>query len=235
MNRTRNLEACAFLLILCLASSPRIVHAVAVGVQPGDWIKYNITGPSDVPGQTENYWSNITVNSVSGTLISITMETNSTTLGTRNYQIDIAFDCWIGGAWPYIVPASLSAGDNIPGNVIITISDTTQHLGRDTAHFAFNSQDETSDWYWDRQKGVLMEMSGIYQNQPMAYRMDSTNMWSSTSNFLGLGWQVWAIIGIIAAVAVAVSVFAFVRHKGKPPTTLPTPQFQPPPPPPPPP
>jgi hypothetical protein len=84
--------------MLCFASSARIAHAVAVGVQPGDWIKYNITGPSDVPGQTVNYWSNITVKSVTGTLISLTMETNLTTLGTRNYQIDIAFDCWIGGA-----------------------------------------------------------------------------------------------------------------------------------------
>lgn len=239
VNRTRNLGAVLILLIICFFLFAGVARAdVAVGVEPGDWAKYNITGPSDVPGQLENYWLNATVTDVTGTVVSIDIESNSTSVGNQSsIQVDIAYDCWIDGAWPLIVPANLSAGDNIPGGPIATINDTTQHFGRDAAHIATNSVELTSDWYWDRQKGVLLEASGNTSSGPIAYALDSTNMWGGASSLPGLDPWVWAVIVIVIVVAAAVGTTALVRHKRKPSTTAPTPptQYPPPPPPPPPP
>jgi hypothetical protein len=233
LDRVRSLGAVALLLIFCFVVLAGVARAVVVGVQPGDWITYDVTGPSDVPGQTVHYWAKVTVKDVSSTIVSITMETNLTTLGTRDYAIDIAYDCWIGGAWPYIVPANLSLGDGIPGVPIATINDTTQHFGRDAAHISVVSSEETTDWYWDREKGVLLEMSGVTQRGPMSYTMDSTNMWGNTLSLPGLDWQVFAVIVIVAGVAVAVVAAGLILHSRKRSTTVSQPRFQPPPPPPP--
>lgn len=233
MNRSKSLGAVVLLLILSISASANIVRAdVVAGVKAGDWVKYNITGPSDFPQQVENFWLNATIEYLAGTLVWITIESNSTSVGNQSsIQVDIAYDCWIAEAWPFIVPANLSAGDSIPGGPIATINDTTQHFGRDAAHIRTDSIDLTSDWYWDRQTGVLLEASGSSSSGPIAYKMDSNNMWSGSP--FGLPDLVWPIITVVIVVA-AVLVGVFLMRRGKKlSSTPPPPQYQPPPPPPP--
>ncbi len=241
MNINKNLIKILLLMILCIVPlAGRVKADVIAGVQPGDWIKYDATGPSDTPGQFESYWMNATVIYVSGTLVTITLDSNSTNIGNSYYQVDVATDCWIGGAFPLIVPANLSSGDDVPGgNPIATINDTTQHFGRDAAHIGITSSSEVSDVYWDRQKGVLLELSGRDPNDASSQttiKMVDTNMWTSSPALLGSDPLLWAAIGIVVVAVLVVSAIALTRRRKRLSITtagLP-PQYPPPPPPPPP-
>jgi hypothetical protein len=241
MRINKNLIMVLPLLTLCLVSSADTARAnVIAGVQPGDWIKYDAAGPSDTPGQFVNYWMNATVIYVSGTLITITIDSDSTDLNNSYRQVDIATDCWIDGAFPLFVSANLSSGDDVPGGgLTLTINDTTQHFGRDAAHIGITSSDEVSDIYWDRQKGVLLEFSGRDPNDASSQttiKMVATNMWTSSPALFGLDAWVWAAIIIVVVAVLAISTIALTRHRKKLPTTTagPLPQYPPPPPPPPP-
>lgn len=227
------------LWIIPLAGTAK-ANAIA-GVQSGDWIKYDATGPSDTPGLVESYWMNFTVIYVSGTLVTIILDSNSTSIGNSYQEVEIATDCWIGGAFPLIVPANLSSGDDVPGgNPTATINDTTEHFGRDAAHVGITSSSEVSDIYWDRQKGVLLELSGRDPNDASSQttiKMVDTNMWTSSPALFGADPLLWATIGIVVVAVLAVSAIAVTRHRKKLSTTTtgPPPQYPQPPPPPPPP
>lgn len=82
------------LLTLCVVPLAETAKADAVaGVQPGDWIKYDATGPSDTPGLFESYWMNATVIYVIDTTVAITLDSNSTSIGNSTYQVDVSTDC----------------------------------------------------------------------------------------------------------------------------------------------
>ena len=210
---------------------------VSVGVKAGEWIKYNISGPSDTPGVAENYWLNATVKDVSGTYIWVSLETNSSSVGNQSsVGVDISYDCWIDGSWPFIAPANLTTGNVIPGGPSAIVNDTTQHFGRDAAHLRIESTEETSDWYWDRQTGVLLELSGTTADGPIAYTMDSNNIWSgNTSGLPDIGVWGWLIAAIFIVIAGVLLGAVIMTRRKKPAAVPPPPQYQPPPPPPPPP
>jgi hypothetical protein len=234
MRTNKDLIMISLFLTLCIVPLAGIARADAtVGVKSGDWAKYNVTYPSDA----QSYVVSITVNKVSGTKVSLTLDYyvygNSTPFGSDSRQVDISSDCWIDGYFPAIVPTGLSAGNPIPGagsDQVFWINDTTQHLGRDAAHATVTSADGTADFYWDRQTGMLLEEIGTPSSVFVSYKVDSTNMWNTS-----LDWLVWVAIILVVVVAVGVFAVALVRHRRRPPTHASSSQVQHPPPPPPPP
>jgi hypothetical protein len=186
----------------------------------------------------ESFSANFTVDTVSGTVISGTIEYSNGN-PTDQFQVDISSDCFIEGALPIFVPTNLVAGDIVPGTEMggITINETIQHLGRDAAHFTVTSEGESGDVYWDRQTGALLEMSGslFSENGGFTIELASTNMWSTGS--AGTPNVDWSLLAVIAGAIIVVAILAIglSRQRRKPAKMAPSPQSKYPPPPPPPP
>jgi hypothetical protein len=151
-------------------------------------------------------------------IITVDIESNLTFFSNPIRQVDIATDCWIDGAYPFFVRAGLSPGDAVLGGGLTTIiNDTTQHFGRDAAHVGVVSDSQISDVYWDREKGVLLELSGGDPHDASAYsslKMVATNMWTSAPSFLGNGDLLWAAL-VIALIAVFVITAIVLMRRGK--------------------
>jgi hypothetical protein len=191
----------ASLLILCLvlATTPITIVAVAaptVGINAGEWIKWNITVIA--PAQNETViltmtaWLEVTVQSVTGTQVSGTyVGSSGNQLGLPVSSTDFTVDVSTGagtaiyGNVPLIVPANLSVGDSVPGTSLMVTLNTTQD-DRDAAYAvgltnATSSANATSQFYWDRVKGVLLKATVNYSDRSMALlEVVDTNMWGAS-------------------------------------------------------
>lgn len=202
-------------LLLCFILVAGVCRAdFVVGVKPGDWVKYNVENNKQ-NGLPTRYWINVTVLSVSGTIVSLHGETNVNETTPYNWTEDIAYDC-VGGKHfhdlPYVIPANLSAGDIILEGYIgggATITDTVQRSGRDTVHV----KTDYDDTYWEREKGVLLEYDYNATDGTMTMKIAGTNMWSSGFLGLGLDWWVWAIVVVVVVLAAVTGAVLIVRRK----------------------
>lgn len=199
------------------------------GVEADDWIKYIVrTNKTDEPA---SFWLKLTVNDASGSQVSYTLESNYTgqdIIFDGVYQVDVAVDCRPSAhansfAFPLVVPAQLSEGDAFnPGGVTLTVN-ASRALGRDAVHYYGSSPSgEQQDFYWDKEKGVLLEYEFHSPQNPApsvdswtsSIKMDSTNMWG-TGGFLGLDLGFWLIIAIVVIAVLVVSTAFFLRGRRK--------------------
>jgi hypothetical protein len=220
-----------FSLILYSVLAASVCRAdYAVGVQAGDWIRYDIQNNQQI-APAAGYWIKITVVNVTGTVVSLHSESSITGSIPQDWSEDVASDC-LGSAYdlPYVIPKNLSAGDTIPEGIIsLTVTDMPQYEGRDAVHFVSGFGYEM---YWDRGKGVLLEYTLIAAGGTMSLTMKvaDTNMWGGA----GLEWWDYAVIVVVVVVVTAGGVLMLWKRKPKAQKPSTQPSDLPPPPPPPP-
>jgi hypothetical protein len=207
-------------LILCLilATIPITIVAAAapsVGVNTGEWIRWNITVASQ--GQSATMWLQVTIKNVSITTsqVDATYESNlpglpsdptdfsvNVATGRQNTLIYSAIDRLM------IVSANLNPNDPLPGNPLI-VNGTATKNGRDAAVVTLlTPNDGMSTYYWDRVKGVLLEFSSSSGNTTTLIQVADTSMWGT-----GLvNWSLWISVAIVVVV-VAVAAYMVVRWR----------------------
>jgi hypothetical protein len=196
----------AIFIFLIFASSFTSVIAASVGVQPGHWAKYTVTGV----GQEHATSITISISSVSGTIVeyALTYEYVNLSPLTQSFRSDVSD----GHALPYIVLANLHEGDTIYDDPIFS----PKVKGIATRSYAGSSRTVVyatyfgDTYYWDQQTGILVEQTtGIF---PM--KLTETNIWgggifdASTPLF----W-VLVVVVIVVVAALALVVISSLRKK----------------------
>lgn len=213
INRTSRLILC-----LILATMPiTIVAAVAptVGVNTGEWIRWNITVASQ--GQSATMWLQVTIKNVNTTTsqVDATYESNlpgmpsdptdfsvNVATGSQNTPIYSAIDRLM------IVSANLNPNDPLPGNPLI-VNGTATKDGRDAAVVTLLApNDGMSTYYWDRAKGVLLEFSSSSGNSTTLIQVADTSMWSTGL----INWGLWISVAIVVVV-IAVAAYMVMRMR----------------------
>jgi len=211
----------AILLIFCLIL-PTVMPTMAtatVGVKENEWIKWEIKVTAQ--GQSATTWIKITIQNVSGTQVTGTYEGNQPGWPTtpRDFTIDVATGSGFTtiSSVPLIVSANLSTGELVPGTTL-PITGTTTKDGRDAAYLNVSvPMIGTSTYYWDREKGVLLEFYSSYGGSTTLMKVVDTNMWSSG------GLDLLLLVAIVVVVCIVVVVAAFLVIKRKPSTKTPEP------------
>jgi len=222
------------------------VMAQTAGLKNGDWISYTLN--ISFFGTAVSGSMTVRIQSVTGTTVSGTVEVSITgyELPASQFSINTATGAGTGHYYEapgtLIIPANLTAGQAIPGMVGTTITGVTDRAyagaSRKVVYATANVPQYgiASSYYWDRETGVLLEVSGSMtsQGQTLSYSFvaSGTNMWAG-AGFFGLDWWIWVVIAV-AAVGIIAGVFLFMRKK-KPPVAQPSAPLPTPPPPPPPP
>lgn len=213
MRAFRTLLLCVALAIAISASA--LAQEYEVGVKPGDYWVYTITGYADYD------WIKIEVESVSGTLAvfrSTIHRTDGTEL-TGSFRVDIlggsaAYDPTFGGLLPggqppVIIPSNLKTGDKIatPGMTITVVGEEEGSYGgarRKVLLVMFTFEGVTGETYarYDKEKGVLcdIKLGAWYGNY--AITLSETNLWEKESDntlllAAGGGGAVAAIVAIL--------------------------------------
>ena len=216
--------------------------ATTVGVKSGDWMNYTIT--ASAMGQSFQGSAKVTINSVSGTTVSGTLEMNVAgfyTLPPTPFSINVATGAGTGGNAFLIIPVNLTQGQSIPGLSTSVTGVTNRSYVGASRNVVYATADVsgygTMSLYWDRYTGILLEMSGSTTSGGytvnISFTASGTNMWAGTGiGPFGIDPLLLVIIAIIIVGAIA-GIFLLVRRRKPPVAPLP-PQAQPPTPPPPP-
>lgn len=216
------------LLIFCALTMNVLVLAEhTVGVQSGQWIKYDIN--VSYAGETQSGWIKITIQSVSGTTVSGTMETVFPASSTTDpFTVDVSG----GGNITYlfiIIPANSQPGQTFLGLTITgQIEGNYAGVARKVLYATLDTQNVTATYYWDQTTGMPVEAngSGIVDSWTFHYRATETNMWAPG----GFDWILWVVVIAIVACVVVAAIFIFIlrRRRRKPPVAPPLPHLPPP-------
>lgn len=214
----------SLICIVLVACNPAFA-AASVGVQQGDWMRYDVT--VSAAGQSVTTSIKITIQNVTGTSVTGTYEESGANAQTttENFTKDLASDCLIR-AYPFIVPANLTTGDRVYIGYVsyYTITDTIQHSsGRDAAFFNYSISGSSTLVYWDREKGVLLESMITGGVASTTIKLAETSLWG-TYTILGLDWRIFTAI-IVVIVAALAGGFLLMRRR-KPLTPSPPPAAQ---------
>jgi hypothetical protein len=138
-----------------------------------------------------------------------------------------------GGAFGlagFVIPPDLRRGDSVYfsgyGDVTIEGETTRTYAGaRRTVVYASFSQSVPPEsevqlsYYWDKETGVMVEASTIWENVTATGKVTETNMWEAGTPAGGMPWWLWVII----AVAIAGAAFAVYRLRKRKTSTAPAP------------
>lgn len=193
----------------------------AIGVEEGDWIKYDYTvtgAPSGTPLPT---WIKLEFLSIEGTTVTIrmTMRYSDGTEQNQTMSGDVATGS--GDLSGFVIPVNLKVGDPINigyyGNVEIAGESTRTYAGgsRTVVYASFSQNGSPATYYWDKQTGVLVEVSVTSGGVGGTAKATETNMWQATSFWMQ--WWLWAIIAVGIVILVGV-VYSLKRRKSPPPT-----------------
>jgi hypothetical protein len=197
---------CLAVLVSMLFSA--VVSAeVAVGVKQGHWIEYKVTATGDVPEGHDVTWSKIEVTNVEGTNISIeiTSRYSDKLEHSENYTLNLATG-QIGDS--FIIPANLNVGDafnSTEGNITITEIKDKSYAGANRNVVYANTS--TTQFYWDRSTGVLVEADSSYPNFDIISKVERTNLWQA--QIFGIDPFVFSVP--IIALVIAVLAFFMIR------------------------
>lgn len=212
--------AVAFLLCLNLAYAE-----VQVGVKMGDWIKYELTVNGTTPPPDLPQWVKAECTSVTGTNVTLrmTMHMSNGAEHMETWTIDVATGSG-NAVFQVVIPANLGTGDTVKvtgfGSVMIAGEATGTYAGtsRRYVHASMAKEGEQYTYRWDKQTGVLLEVSVTQGSASITCKATSTNIWQSPSNPLqnmpSLPIEILSIlISTMAAIAIVASAIIYTRHK----------------------
>ncbi|MEM2971672.1 MAG: hypothetical protein QW270_04540 [Candidatus Bathyarchaeia archaeon] len=176
--------AAAFLLSLNFAYAQ-----ASVGVKVGDWIKYELTVSGTTPPQDMPQWAKAECTSIAGTTVTLlmTMHISDGTEHTETWAIDVATGSG-HAVFQIIIPANSKTGDTIQlvtNNSLTIAGESTGAYAGASRTFVYASlveEDEHYDYRWDKQTGILLEISVTQGSSSIAYKATSTNIWQSSSS-----------------------------------------------------
>ena len=209
-------KSASVLHLICLAVLASMLFStvvsaeIAVGVKQGHWIEYKVSATGDVPEGHDVTWSKIEVTNVEGTNISvkITSRYSDTLEHNENYTLNLATG-QIGDS--FIIPANLNVGDvfnSTEGNITITEIKDRSYAGANRNVVYANTT--TTQFYWDRSTGVLVEADSSYPNFDIISKVERTNLWQA--QIFGIDSFVFSV-PIIAVVIAVLAFFMFRKIK----------------------
>jgi hypothetical protein len=183
----------------------------AVGVEAGDWVRYDFktTGPGlETPALA---WTKLEVLSVVERNVTLRL-TSQGQNGTETNQT-ITFDLAASGPGGYlwIVPANLTVGDSISlngGLRNMTIETTRMCAGanRTVIGTAFWEGPNMYSYYFDKQTGVAVDILKLSGGRTMDTVAEDTNIWNSAFSVSDVLFLMM-IVAIIVVVTVVIVVF----------------------------
>ncbi|MDH7606169.1 MAG: hypothetical protein QHH12_00150 [Candidatus Bathyarchaeota archaeon] len=222
MNKVAGLVTVAIVFLLSL----NLAYAEAqVGIKLGDWIKYELAFSGTSPPPDMPTWVRGECTSIAGTTVTLTMTMHmgDGTEHVETWTIDIATGSG-NVTFQVIIPANSKTGDTVKlmdfGDVTIAGETTGTYAGasRTFVYASFTGENEQYNYRWDKQTGVLLEISLTQGSASIAYKATATNIWqSSSSNPLtlpNLPIEMLSIgISTAAAIAIVATAVIYTKHK----------------------
>jgi len=197
---------------------------VQVGVKAGDWIKCECVSSGTLPDDAPQ-WVKVECLSVTGTTATLSVKTHFSS-GAEQTEI-MTWDVASGTGnltFQALIPANSKAGDTIQvlegGSVTIAGEKTGTYAGasRTVVYASLTQGDMQFSYCWDKETGVLVEITLIQGSTSTTYKATSTNIWqTSSSNPLTLPSLSIEMLSISISTALAIAIVAtaviFARHK----------------------
>jgi hypothetical protein len=178
-NRSSQIALVSFFLSFLTLSAP-VLGAVTVGVHAGDWVQYgNITGSAKEKDFNQTSSLKGTVQSVSGTTVTLTAVTTYTNSSTKTETLTGDIATGSGNLSYVVIPSGLGQGDTFKLNetsqggstVTVTINATltrsyagvSRTVDKYTYGFSYSYLGVNYAFnitaYWDQATGVLVEIA----------------------------------------------------------------------------
>lgn len=172
------------ILVALIPAMPILAANYAVGVEVGDWVKYEVSGT--LPGLAAYDWVKMEVQSVNNSEVTVLFtghykdggeETN-----TLSWDVETGREVWI-------IPANLKKGDVFPfAYDFRVLNDTVTRIYAGTSRnvnlLNLSAYDVYTEMlaYWDQTTGVLLELfinkSSPTESWTGGYKAIETNLWS---------------------------------------------------------
>lgn len=179
------------LVALMIFIIPVLAAEYTVGVEVGDWVKYEVnaswSGTGTEPEWANYDWVNMEVQSVNGADIAVLANIHYKDGTEENNTLD--WNVEHGGGEMWIIAGELEKGDPIAVGASWIINDTLTRtymgIGR-SVNFLSISQTSGNDtvnatFYWDQTTGVLLEASSNITSPTetwmLRYEAIETNLW----------------------------------------------------------
>lgn len=173
------------LILLFTSFTSTLAQAQEVGVRVGHVYVYYISESAN--GQTNNWTKGIRVNSISGSLISVT-DIDVFENGTSDSEHHYTYEVSTSARNPYFFFANLNVSDPVyvteKGTVRVnkTINRSYESENRETNYIIYNDLEEADlavETYFDKQTGALVE--SIQKHTPTGHEirvtLKETNVW----------------------------------------------------------
>jgi hypothetical protein len=205
------------MLTLLLVSSA--CAQVKVGVETGDWVKYDYTISGTSSGSIPQ-WIKAEFLNVTGTTVTarVTMHMADGTEQNQTMTLDVATSTGTTTFQGLLIPANSSVGDTIYisgyGNLTIAGETTRTYVGasRTVLYVDFSQSGTQLTYYWDKQTGIMTEVTAVSSSMSGSAKVTSTNIFGGL--LFGLEPTIFYIL--VAAVIIAVvvvAIFLAMRRK----------------------
>jgi len=213
----------AIVMMLLLGIGLAYVEA-QVGVKVGDWVKCEYVSGGNPPGDAPQ-WVKVECLSVTGTTATLRVTTHFSS-GAEQTEI-MTWDVASGTGnltFQALIPANSKTGDTVQviegGNVTIAGERTGTYAGasRTVVYASLTQGDMQFSYCWDKETGVLVEITLTQGSTSATYKATSTNIWqASSSNPLTLPSLPIEMLSISVSVAAAIAIVAtaaiYTKHK----------------------
>lgn len=224
MKKETLFAAVTLAVFLCIGS---ICSAVQLGVKTGDWARLEAkagTANSTAPTPT---WIKLEFLNVTGTAVAIRLTgAHDGTQHSQTVTYDFASGLSSSGttsAAGILIPVGSKVGDTvrvaITTNATIAGQTVRTYAGasRSVLYASFSpSQNIKETYYWDKQTGVIVEISVVSQGSTTGLSLTETNMWQPQLFGLPIVPTSFYIIMAAALVVLAALVFmlfAFITEE----------------------
>lgn len=212
-------------IVMMLLLGIGLAYAEAqVGVKAGDWVKCEYASGGNPPGDAPQ-WVKVECLSVTGTTATLRVTThfNSEAEQTEIMTWDVASGTG-NLTFQALIPANSKTGDTVQviegGNVTIAGERTGTYAGasRTVVYASLTQGDMQFSYCWDKETGVLVEITLTQGSTSATYKATSTNIWqASSSNPLTLPSLPIEMLSISVSVAAAIAIVAtaaiYTKHK----------------------
>jgi parallel beta-helix repeat protein len=211
----------------------KFITVVQVGVEAGDWVKYDYTVTGWPAGTPYPKWLKVEFLSVEGTnaTVRVTMRMSDGTEQNATVPVDVVAGGQAFGLSGFVIPANLTTGDIIfmsgYGNVTIAGETRRTYAGasRTVVYASFSQYGTQLTYYWDKQTGVMVEASVTSGTMTGTGKATETNMWQAAPSGLPIE-PIYLYILTALVIIIAVGAAAFIVRRKKKPPEVESPQSQ---------
>ena len=198
------------LSILIIGMFPNTLADLSVGVQPGDWIVYDVNYTGSPTQGHDIVQAQMEILSLSGNsiIVSMTSKFSDNTTNVSQATLNLDTGDLIDN---FIIPANLTTGqtffDKNFGN--ITIERTEQRTYAGATRTVCITSTSTNTYVWDQATGVSVEGFSQTEEYSIHSIVSETNLWNPSPNGLNQAsvFMIAALALIVIMILVAVIVY----------------------------